>query len=130
MMLQRQEVKKGMYLASRERHGMAPTKQGTWGNGTDSIELDMMQTTDKKKESRKCFQWESWTYPLQLPLCRGREYPRKPRIRKRTRPENRESLGQGRLITLPAIWKDSWGRQAVGEALIDTGAKTTFIDET
>ena len=56
MMLRRQEVRKGMYLAGGERHGMAPTKQATWGHGTDPIELDMMQTTDKKKESRKCFQ--------------------------------------------------------------------------
>ena len=29
MMLQSQEVKKGMYLASRERHGMTLTKQAT-----------------------------------------------------------------------------------------------------
>ena len=29
MMLQRQEVRKGMYLAGGERHGMAPTKQAT-----------------------------------------------------------------------------------------------------
>ena len=29
MMLQRQEVRKGMYLAGRERHRMAPTKQAT-----------------------------------------------------------------------------------------------------
>ena len=56
MMLRRQEIRKGMYLASRERHGMAPTKQATWGHGTDPMELDMMQTTDKKKESRNCFQ--------------------------------------------------------------------------
>ena len=35
---------------------MAPTKQATWGHGTDPMELDMMQTTDKKWESRKCFQ--------------------------------------------------------------------------
>ena len=56
MMLWRQEVRKGMYLAGGERHGMAPTKQATWGHGTDPMELDMMQTTDKKKESRKCFQ--------------------------------------------------------------------------
>ena len=56
MMLWRQEVRKGMYLAGRERHGMAPTKQATWGHRTDSMKLDMMQTTDKKKESRKCFQ--------------------------------------------------------------------------
>ena len=74
--------------------------------------------------------WESRTYPLQLPLCRGREYPCKPRIGKQTRPGNGGSLGQGRLITLPAIWKNPWGRRPVGEALIDTGAKTTFIDET
>ena len=74
--------------------------------------------------------WESWTYLLQLLLCKGREYPCKPRIGKRTRPGNGGSLGRGRLITLPAIWKDPWGRQAVGEALIDTGAKTTFIDKT
>ena len=58
MMLQRQEVRKGMYSAGRERHGMAPTKQATWGHGTGPMELDMMQTTDKKKESRKCFQCE------------------------------------------------------------------------
>ena len=56
IMLQRQEVRKGMYLASGERHGMAPTKQATWGHRTDLMELDMMQTTDEKKESRKCFQ--------------------------------------------------------------------------
>ena len=56
MMLRRQEVRKSMYLAGRERHGMAPTKQATWGHGTNPMELDMMQTTDKKKESRKCFQ--------------------------------------------------------------------------
>ena len=74
--------------------------------------------------------WESRTYLLQLPLRRGREYPRKPRIRKRTRPENKGSVGQGRLITLLAIWKVPWGRRAVGEALIDTGAEITFIDET
>ena len=74
--------------------------------------------------------WESRTYLLQLPLCKGREYSRKPRIGKRTRPGNGGSLGRGRLITLPAIWKDPWGRRAVEEALIDTGAKTTFIDET
>ena len=74
--------------------------------------------------------WESQTYPLQLPLRRGREYSRKPRIGKQTRPDNGKSAGQGRLITLPAIWKDPWGRQAVGEALIDTGAKKTFIHET
>ena len=29
MMLQRQEGRKGMYLAGGERHGMAPTKQAT-----------------------------------------------------------------------------------------------------
>ena len=56
MMLRRQEVRKGMYSAGGERHGMAPTKQATWGHKTDPMELDMMQTTDKKKESRKCFQ--------------------------------------------------------------------------
>ena len=56
IMLQRQEVRKGMYSAGGERHRMAPTKQATWGHGTDPMELDMMQTTDKKKESRKCFQ--------------------------------------------------------------------------
>ena len=39
-------------------------------------------------------------------------------------------MGRGRLITLPAIWKDPWGRWVVGEALINTGAKTTFINET
>ena len=74
--------------------------------------------------------WESWTHLSQLPLRRGREYPCKPRIGKWTRPENGGSPGQGRLITLPAIWKDPWGRQAVGKALIDTGAEITFIDET
>ena len=37
---------------------MAPTKQATWGYGTDPMELNMMQTTDKKRESRKCFQCE------------------------------------------------------------------------
>ena len=57
-MLRRQEVKKGMYLAGGERHGMAATKQATWGHGTDPMELDMMQTMNKKKESRKCFQCE------------------------------------------------------------------------
>ena len=31
--------------------------------------------------------WESWTYPLQLPLRREREYLRKPRI------GNRQGLG-------------------------------------
>ena len=56
MMLRRQEIRKGMYSAGKERHGMAPTKQATWGHGTDPMELDMMQTMDKKKESRKCFQ--------------------------------------------------------------------------
>ena len=56
MMLQRQEVRKGMYSAGGERHKMAPTKQATWEHGTDPMELDMMQTIDKKKESRKCFQ--------------------------------------------------------------------------
>ena len=58
MMLRRQEVRKSMYSAGGERHGMAPTKQATWGHRTDPMELDMMQTTDKKKESRKCFQCE------------------------------------------------------------------------
>ena len=29
MMLQRQEVRKGMYLAGKKRHGMTPTKQAT-----------------------------------------------------------------------------------------------------
>ena len=58
MMLQRQEVRKGMYSAGGERHGMAPTKQATWGHGIDPMEQDIMQTTDKKKESRKCFQCE------------------------------------------------------------------------
>ena len=58
MMLQRQEVKKGMYSAGGERHRMAPTKQATWGHGTDPMKLDMMQTTNKRKESRKCFQYE------------------------------------------------------------------------
>ena len=56
MMLQRQEVRKSMYSAGRERHGTAPTKQATWGHRTDPMELDMMQMMDKKKESRKCFQ--------------------------------------------------------------------------
>ena len=65
----------------------------------------------------------------QFPLRKGREYSCKPRIGKQTRPGNRGSPGQGRLITLPAFWKDPWGRRAVGEALIDTGAETTFIDE-
>ena len=37
---------------------MALTKQATWGHGTDPMELDMMQTTDKKKESWKCLQCE------------------------------------------------------------------------
>ena len=58
MMLQRQEVKKGMYSAGGVKHRMAPTKQATWGHRTDPMELDMMQTTNKKKESRKCFQCE------------------------------------------------------------------------
>ena len=58
MMLRRQEVRKSMYSAGVERHGMASTKQATWGHGTDPMELDMMQTTDKKRESRKCFQCE------------------------------------------------------------------------
>ena len=58
MMLWRQEVRKGIYSAGGERHGMAPTKQATWGHRTDPMELDMMQATDKKKESRKCFQCE------------------------------------------------------------------------
>ena len=66
----------------------------------------------------------------QLPLRRGREYPCKPSIGKWTRPGNGGSPGQGRLITLPAIWKDSWGRRAVGKALIDTGAEIIFIDKT
>ena len=74
--------------------------------------------------------WESQTHLSQLPLRRGREYPCKPRIGKQTRPENEGSSGRGRLITLPAIWKDPWGRRAVRKALFDTGAKTTFIDET
>ena len=56
MMLRRQEVRKSMYSAGGKRHGMAPIKQATWGHKTDPMELDMMQTTDKKKESRKCFQ--------------------------------------------------------------------------
>ena len=55
MMLRRQEVRKGMYSADGERHGMAPTKQATWGHATDPMELNMMQTTDKKRESKKCF---------------------------------------------------------------------------
>ena len=46
MMLWRQEVRKGMYSAGKVRHGMALTKQATWGHGTDPMELDMMQTTD------------------------------------------------------------------------------------
>ena len=58
MMLQRQEVRKSMYSAGGERHGMAPTKQATWGHRTNPMELDMMQTMDKKKESRKCFPCE------------------------------------------------------------------------
>ena len=58
MMLWRQEVRKGMYLASGEKHKMAPTKQATWGHGTDPMKLDMMQTTDKNRESKKCFQCE------------------------------------------------------------------------
>ena len=44
-----------MYLAGRERQGGAPTQQATWGHGTDPIELDTMKTTDKRKESKKCF---------------------------------------------------------------------------
>ena len=55
MMLRKQEVRKGMYLAGGKRHGMAPTRQATWGHETNPMELDMMQTTDKKKKSRKCF---------------------------------------------------------------------------
>ena len=42
MMLWKQEVRKNMYLAGRERHRMAPTKQATWGHRTDPMELDMM----------------------------------------------------------------------------------------
>ena len=57
MMLRRQEVRKGMYSARGERHGMTPTKQATRGHETDPMELDMMQTTNKKKESKKCFQY-------------------------------------------------------------------------
>ena len=56
MMLQRQEIRKGMYSAGGVKHAMAPTKQATWGHETDPMELDMMQMTDKKKESKKCFQ--------------------------------------------------------------------------
>ena len=56
MMLRRQEVRKSMYSAGGERHRMAPTKQATWEHKTDPMELDMMQTTDKKRESRKCLQ--------------------------------------------------------------------------
>ena len=55
MMLWRQEVKKGMYSAGGERHRMAPTKQATWGHKTNPMKLDMMQTTDRKRESKKCF---------------------------------------------------------------------------
>ena len=95
MMLRRQEVRNGMNSAGGKRHRMAPTKQATWGHGTDPMELDMMQTTGKKRESR--------TYSLQLPLRRGKEYPCKPRIGKRTRPGNGGSQGRGRLISLPAI---------------------------
>ena len=53
MMLRRQEVRKSMYSAGREKHKMAPTKKATWGYRTDPMELDMMQTTDKRRESRK-----------------------------------------------------------------------------
>ena len=116
-------------MAGEKRHGMALTKQATWGHRTDPMELDIMQTTDQKKKQKMCSVWESRTYPLQLPLCKGRKYPCKLRTGKQTRPGNRGSPGQGRLITLPAIWKDPWGRRAVREALIDTRAKTTFIDE-
>ena len=35
---------------------MALTKQATWGHETNPMELNMMQTTNKKKESRKCLQ--------------------------------------------------------------------------
>ena len=56
MMLQKQEVRKGMYSAGRKRHRMTPTKQATWKHVIDLMKLDMMQTTDKKRESRKCFQ--------------------------------------------------------------------------
>ena len=56
MMLWRQEVRKGMYPAGGKSHGMALTKQATWGHRTDPMELDMMQITDKKRERRKCFQ--------------------------------------------------------------------------
>ena len=55
-MFRRQELRKSMHLAGGERHGMTPTKQATWGHGTDPMELDMMQKADKKRESRKCFQ--------------------------------------------------------------------------
>ena len=55
MMLQRQEVRKGIYLAGGERHGMASTKQATWGRGPDPMELDMMQTTDKKRKAGNVF---------------------------------------------------------------------------
>ena len=65
-MLRRQKVRKGMYLAGGEKQKMEPTKQATWGHGTDLMELDMMQTTDKKKESRKCFQYEKTRH-----ICRS-----------------------------------------------------------
>ena len=37
MMLRRQEVRKGMYSAGGKRHRMAPTKEATWGHGTDPM---------------------------------------------------------------------------------------------
>ena len=104
MMLWRHEVRKGMYLAGRERHGMAPTKQATWGHGTDPMELDMMQTTDKKRESRKCFQCGKARHICRnCRSARGGNILASLEIGKQTRPGNGGSLGQGRLITLPAI---------------------------
>ena len=58
IMLRKQEVRKGMYTAGRKKHGMAPIKQATRGHETDPMELDIMQTMDKKNKSRKCFQCE------------------------------------------------------------------------
>ena len=94
MMLRRQEVRKGMYSTGGKRHGMTPTKQTTWGHGTDPMELDMMQTTDKKKESRKCFQCEKAGYiRCNCRSAGGRKYSCKPRNRKQTRPGNGGSPG-------------------------------------
>ena len=104
MMLQRQEVRKGMYLAGGKKHRMALIKQATWGHKTDPMKLDMMQTTDKKKESRKCFQCGKAGHIC----CNCRSAGRgntlaSLELGKRTGPGNGGSPGRGRLITLPAI---------------------------